>query len=100
MQQQNNNTVVTPDPPVKAAEVAKYFKDLYHRAGHNLSDADALQFSKSKDIGFHIRNTHKRFRLELPDAKQIDSILSSFYEAPEVEKKNQVGNELDVLESA
>lgn len=100
MQQQNNNTVVTPDPPVKAAEVAKYFKDLYHRGGHDITDDDALQFAKSKDIGFHIRNTHRRFRLEMPDTKQIDSIISSFYEAPEVEKKNQVGNELDVLESA
>ena len=74
------------DPPVKKKEVARYFVDLYRKAGKEISDEEAISFADS-DIKWEIDYAHELLMLPKPSAQELDSIVGSFYDVAEVEKK-------------
>jgi hypothetical protein len=86
------------DPPVKKKEVARYFVDLYRKAGKDISDEQAISFADS-DIKWEIDYAHELLRLPKPSEQELDSIVSSFYDVAEVEKKNQVDTFNETLDS-
>lgn len=86
------------DPPVKKKEVARYFIDLYRKGGKEISDEQAISFADS-DIKWEIDYAHELLMLPKPSAQELDSIVGSFYDVAEVEKKNQVETFNETLES-
>ena len=91
-----------PDPPIKAKDAARFIVDLYSKANQEISYDSAFRFASSPDFrsGLPMVYEHLYGSDKVPAKEELDSIYNGFFDKPYVEKKNQIQNATNALESA